>query len=227
MAHSSLALMVKGWKLAELREFCAEKGMKWRFTTPKAPHHNGCAEALVKTCKKALQKVIGNQVLSPFELYTYLLEVANLVNSRPIGRVPNDPDDGTYISPNDILLGRSTSEVPQGPFRETKNPRHRVEFVQKLVDSFWRKWSRDVFPSLVLRKKWHTKRRDVKVNDVVTYVDENAVRGKWTIGRIIKTFPGQDGKTRNVKIKTLCGQYVRPVTKIVVIVPVDEDKNEE
>ncbi len=226
-AEKELKEMVKGWKLEELREFCAEKGMKWRFTTPKAPHHNGCAEALVKTCKKALKKAIGNQVLSPFELYTYLFEVANLVNSRPIGRVPNDPDDGTYISPNDILLGRSTSEVPQGPFRQTKNPRHRVEFVQKLVDSFWRKWSRDVFPSLILRKKWHTQRRDVKVNDVVTYVDENAVRGKWMIGRIIETFPGQDGKTRNVKIKTLCGQYTRPVTKIVVIVPVDEDKDEE
>ena len=55
-------------------------------------------------------------MLSPFELYTYLLEAANLVNSRPIGRVPNDPDDGTYINPNDILLGRSTSDVPQGPF---------------------------------------------------------------------------------------------------------------
>ena len=162
-------------------------------------------------------------MLSPFELYTYLLEAANLVNSRPIGRVPNDPDDGTYISPNDILLGRSTSDVPQGPFRQTKNPRYRVEFVQKLVDSFWTKWSRDVFPSLVLRKKWRTQRRDVKVNDVVTYVDENAVRGRWTIGRIVKTFPGQDGKTRNVKIKTLSGQYVRPVTKIAVIVPVDEE----
>ena len=62
---------------------------------------------------------------------------------------------------------------------------------------------------------------------MVTYVDENAVRGKWTIGRVIETFPGQDGKTRSVKIKTLCGQYVRPVTKIVVIVPVDEDKDEE
>ena len=67
-AEKELKEMVKGWKLAELREFCAEKGMKWRFTTPKAPHHNGCAEALVKTCKKTLQKVIGNQVLSPFEL---------------------------------------------------------------------------------------------------------------------------------------------------------------
>ena len=151
-AEKELKEMVKGWKLEELREFCAGKDMEWRFTTPKAPHHNGCAEALVKTCKKALKKAIGNQVLSPFEVYTYLLEAANLVNSRPIGRAPNDPDDGTYISPNDILLGRSTSDVPQRPFRPTKNRRHRVEFVQKLVDSFWTKWSKDVFPSLVLRK---------------------------------------------------------------------------
>ena len=52
----------------------------------------------------------------------------------------------------------------------------------------------NVFPSLVLRKKWHTQRRDVQLNDVVTYVDENAVRGKWTIARVIETFPGQDRK---------------------------------
>ena len=102
--EKELKEMVQGWKLEELREFCAEKDMEWRFTTPKAPHHNGCVEALVKTCKKALKKAIGNKVLSPFELYLNLLEAANLVNSRPIGRVPNDPDDGTYISPNDIYI---------------------------------------------------------------------------------------------------------------------------
>ena len=82
------------------------KGHGMRFTTPKAPHHNGCVEAMVKTCKKALKKVVGDQTLTPFELYTYLLESANLVNQRPIGRAPNDPDDGSYLRPNDILLGR-------------------------------------------------------------------------------------------------------------------------
>ena len=34
-AEKELKEMVKGWKLEELREFCAEKGMEWRFTTPK------------------------------------------------------------------------------------------------------------------------------------------------------------------------------------------------
>ena len=32
------------------------------------------------------------------ELYTCLLEVANLMNQRPIGRITNDPDDGLYLS---------------------------------------------------------------------------------------------------------------------------------
>ena len=124
--------------------------MQWKFTTPASPHQNGrCAEALMKTpCKIALEKAIGAQVLTPFELYTCLLEVANLVNHRPIGRIPDDPDDGSYLCPNDILLGRASSHVPQGSFRETKNPRLRVEFVQKIVDSFWKRWTRDVFPSL-------------------------------------------------------------------------------
>ena len=153
-AERELKEMVVGWDKKTLQEFCAERGMEWKFIMPNAPHHNGCAEAMVKSCKRALKKVVGNQMLTPFELYTYLLESANLVNQRPIGRTPNDPDDGSYLCPNDIVLGRSTSEVPQGPFKPTKNPRDRFEFVQKLVDSFWKRWSRDVFPTLVLRKKW-------------------------------------------------------------------------
>ena len=87
--------------------------MEWRFTTPKAPHQTGCAEAMVKTCREALKKVLGDQTLTPLELYTYLLESANLVNQRPVGRAPNDPDDGSYLCPNDILLGRATLEVLQ------------------------------------------------------------------------------------------------------------------
>ena len=78
------------------------------FITPCAPHQNGCAEALLKACKKAFKTAIVEHVLAPFELYTCLLEAGNLVNQRPTGRIPNDPDDGAYLCPNDILLGRAT-----------------------------------------------------------------------------------------------------------------------
>ena len=85
--------------------------MEWKFITPAAPHHNGCAEASVRRAKKALKTAIGEQILTPFESYTCLLEAANLVNQRPIGRISNDPDDGSFICPKDILLGRATAMV--------------------------------------------------------------------------------------------------------------------
>nr|XP_054768267.1 uncharacterized protein LOC129275809 [Lytechinus pictus] len=181
-AEKELRAMVQGWSESQLREFCAERGIQWKFVTPSAPHQNGCVESLVKSCKTALRKAIGDQILRPFELLTCLTEVANLVNQRPIGRVPNDPDDGSYLSPNDMLLGRASTSVPQGPFRETPNPRHRVEFVQRIINSFWKVWNRDVFPLLVPRRKWNVEKRNVRVGDIVLMSDPNSVRGKWTLG---------------------------------------------
>ena len=79
--------MVQGWDAKNLREFCAEKRMKWPFITPAVLHQNGCAKCLIKSCKRALKKAIGDQKLTAFELYTCLLEAANLVNQRSIGPV--------------------------------------------------------------------------------------------------------------------------------------------
>ena len=146
-------------------------------------------------------------MLTLFELYTVLQEVSSLVNQRPIGRPPNDPNDGAYLCPNDMLLGRASSRISQGPFKETNNPRHRVEFVQQIVDSFWKRWIRDTFPSLVPRRKWDAQKRNVRLDDVVNVADTNAGRGKWFIGRVVQVYPGSDGKVRNVKIKTATGKY--------------------
>ena len=221
-AEAELRKMIQGWDKTKLREYFHNKGMEWKFITPDAPHQNGCAEALVKSCKRALKKAIGEQVLSPFELYTYFMEVANLVNQRPIGRIPNDPDDGSYICPNNILMGRATPEAPQGPFRETKNPRHRVEYVQQIVDSFWKCWIRDVFPALVPLKKWRTEKRNVRVDDIVVLLtDSSAIRGSWKIGRVTEVFPGKDGLVRNIKVKTASGTYRRAVTRISILHPAE------
>jgi hypothetical protein len=104
---------------------------------------------------------------------------------------------------------------------QTKNPRHRVEFIQKIIDSFWKRWYRDVFPSLVPRKKWKVERRNVRVDDILVVQDSNAVRGNWTTGRVVNVFPGKDGKIRNLKVKTATSYYERPITKIAVIYPAE------
>ena len=176
-AERVLREMIEEFDTDQLQEFCAGRGINWIFITLAAPHQNGCAEALVKSSKRALKIAIGEQVLRPFELYTCLMEVANLLNQRQIGRILNNPDDGAYLCPNDLLLGRATPEVPQGPFQETKDRRQRVGFVQKIVKSFWKRWIRDIFPSLVQQKKLHMDRRNVQPNDTVIVAESNAIRG--------------------------------------------------
>eukprot|EP00794_Sanderia_malayensis_P000824 gene824-121_t len=220
-ADRVLREMMEGFYADQLRKLCTERGTQWIFTTPAAPYQNGCAEALVRSCKRALKIAIVEQVLRPFELYTCLLEVANLLNQRPIGQIPNDPDDGAYLCPNDLLLGRATSEVPQGPFQEAKDARQRVQFVQQIVNSFWKRWIRDVFPSLVPQTKWHVDKRNIQPDDIVIVADSNAIRGKWNIGRIVETFPGSDGRVRNVKLKTATGLYSRAITKVAVMCPAE------
>jgi hypothetical protein len=179
----------------------------------------------VKSCKKEIKKAIGDTLLTPFELHTCLVEVANLLNQRPIGKLSQDPDDGTYICPNDILLGRATNAVPQGPFRKTDNPLRSGSPLSKDHRLFWKRWSVEVLPRLVPRKQWNRKNRNVRVDDWVIIADPNAVRGNWKNGRIIRVFPGDDGLVRNVEVKTATGNYRRPITKLCVIYPVEGFKD--
>ena len=107
-AERELSLMIEGWDKTKLSEYCAARGMKWQFTTPLAPHQKGCCEVLVKSTKSTLKKALGKAVRTPFEPYTCLFEVVNLLNERPIGRIPNDPDDGACLCPNDIMVEQPT-----------------------------------------------------------------------------------------------------------------------
>ena len=129
-------------------------GFLWKFTP---------ADAI----KRTLKLTIGDNILTFSELQTVCFEVANLVNERPIGRHSTSPDDGTYLCPNDVLLGRSSPRIPSEPFKETSNLRHRFEFVKRIINRFWKKWTTDYFQSLIVRKKWHTSARNVKEGDIV------------------------------------------------------------
>ena len=68
-------------------------------------------------------------MLNYSELLLVLTECANLLNERPNGYHPRYPGDGVYLSPNDLLLERSTSRIPSGPFEETLNPKKRFNLV--------------------------------------------------------------------------------------------------
>ena len=87
--------------------------------------------------KRALSTAVGEQIMSYSEFQTYTFETDQLVIQRPIGVYPFNPDDGTYICPNDLVLGRASPSVPQGSFKERCIRLHRFDFIQTLVNVFW------------------------------------------------------------------------------------------
>ena len=108
-------------------------GIKYKtelgFSPADAPWQNGATEALIKPIKRALNNAIGEEVMSFSELQTVMFEAAQLVNQRPIGAHPTSPEESPYLCPNDLLLGRSTSHVPQGPFLEQAGMKHRLDYI--------------------------------------------------------------------------------------------------
>lgn len=93
---------------------------------------------------------------------------------------------------------------------------------------------RDFFPTLIVRQKWHTNVRNVKVCDVVLIQDSNAVRRHWKLAQVTKAKPGKVGNVRDVELRykvqepgsTYHGQVDskthRSVHRIVIILPVEE-----
>ena len=157
-----------------------------------------------------------------------------MLNERPIGRHPTSPDVGHYLCPNNFLLGRATTRVPHGPFKEYVNNRQRFELVQLIASGFLEKMVNNYFPSLIVRQKWHTGHRSIAIGDIVLIQDTNAIRGQWKLGRVSEVEKSKDGYVRNchVKYKLLNSDSSinkrfttirRAVQRLIVILPVEED----
>lgn len=179
------------------------EGVIWKYNRPSdAPWYNGASESLIKSVKRNLCIAIGDSVLTFGELQTALFNVASMMNERPIGVKPCfNLELGNYLCPNDLLLGRATVNCPQGTYGSDGDHKRRLEFIQKIVESFWKKWQRDFFPTLIVRQKWHTNRRNVRVGDVVLVQDANALRGTWKLAQVIEANPGRDGVVRDVDLR--------------------------
>ena len=72
-------------------------------------------------------------------------------------------------------------------------------------------------PNRLLRSKWHEKKENVEVGDLVLEIDANRKRAKWQMALVEGVFPGSDDLVRKVKIRTSKGTYERPIAKLCLI----------
>ena len=58
------------------------------------------------------------------------------------------------FTPNHLLLGKATIEVPDIDYDEGDKFSARIAYVQQVHRAWWDRWIQDVLPTLVLCKRW-------------------------------------------------------------------------
>lgn len=87
---------------------------------------------------------------------------------------------------------------------------------------YWKRWTKEVLPDLIPRRKWNQEVIPLQVGDLVLVVDPNGPRSSWPRGLIKEVLPGRDGRVRAVKIKTKNGELLRSAARVARL-PIAEE----
>ncbi|XP_072936553.1 uncharacterized protein [Epargyreus clarus] len=200
--------------------------IRWKFIPPGAPNMGGAWERLVRSIKTALAVTLKERHPKEEVLHTLLLEAEHLVNSRPLIEADEDNEEGA-LTPNHFLIGRSCG-TRMGTFTdEDLTGRRTWRTAQRLADHFWSRWVKEYLPTLIPRRvDARAATRDLQCGDTVLIVDSTLPRGAWPRGEVVRTFPGPDGRTRVLEVRTTGGVLKRPSSKLVLLVPARRDEEQ-
>ncbi len=154
-----------------------------------------------------------------------------MINSRPLAC--NQWAESRPLCPEDLMLGWARSGQPVVNLETGQQLTRRFRIVQQAKEEFWDRWVKEVFPSLLKQQKWLKYKRGTKIGDIVLKKDETAAGQTYKYARVTKVHVGIDGKVRAADIEyKVPGEdrfrvTTRPVHKLVLIIPIEEQVIEE
>ncbi|GBL82097.1 hypothetical protein AVEN_50652-1 [Araneus ventricosus] len=155
---------------------------------------------------------------------TFLCQIEACINSRPLTPLSSDPSDISALTLGHFLIGSSLLDLPEPTNAQPKLLLSvRWQTIQDQRKQFWSRWSREYLHHLQHRPKWASPKRDLQIDDLVLGQDPVSSPLHWILGRIVKTFPGQDARARVAAVGTRDGEITRSISKISLILPGRED----
>lgn len=189
----------------------------------------GFYERLNALVKRGLRKSIGKICLTSSQLYTVLVEVEAVVNSRPIVYVGTELDDWC-LCPADFLSLNPKTGIPENcTVYDAKDPLFQPNFSsserllqiwekgQKHLNVFWKIWAEDYLLSLRERTQLQLRGPRIRAKSPphvgeVVLIKDNLPRGTWKLGRIEELITSQDGEVRSANIRLPSGNIIgRPL----------------
>ncbi|KAJ8724347.1 hypothetical protein PYW08_015821 [Mythimna loreyi] len=204
---------------ASVAEHLEATNTEWHFIPPHAPNFGGLWEAGVKSTKFHLKRVIGESTLTYEELSTLLTQVEACLNSRPMSIINSeDPSEPIPLTPGHFLVGEPLISVPDYNYESLSvNSLTRWQYVQRMLQSFWRRWSQEYLANLMSRYKWSSRVPEPNIGDVVLIKEDDLPPSRWALGRVLEKHPGDDQVTRVVTLRTKSSTIKRPTNKICIL----------
>ena len=110
----------------KIKQTVTNKGVKWNFNPPMAPHFGRVHESMIKSAKRAIKAILGNADVTDEELMTAIIGAEGLINYWPLIYQTADPSDDVPLTSNHFLHGQIGGQFTPTTVDESDfNPRKR------------------------------------------------------------------------------------------------------
>ena len=178
----------------------------WHFVPIGSPHFNGLPESMVKVLKRTLKLTLhpGVELTYP-ELQTLLAKITYTVNSRPLGLTSvsegsQQEDVMMPLTPNMLLLGRSSSVSPPMVYSSDDRFCTRLAYVSQVEQEWWDRWIKNVLPTLLAYRKWKVKRENLDKGDIVMLRYAKHFKDDYCLAKVTDVHKDPDGLVRQVTV---------------------------
>ncbi|XP_050340593.1 uncharacterized protein LOC126767010 [Bactrocera neohumeralis] len=158
---------------------------------------------------------------------TTIEEKQSCLNSRPLSPASNEPTDLEPLTPGHFLVGGHLMAPPEPDVNESSaSIVNRWQKLKALHQSFCKRWKTEYLNEMQKRIKWKHPKTNIKTGELVVIKEDNLSPNEWRLGRIVNIHPGADTRVRVVDIITEKGQVTRPLAKLVLLPPYEEENLE-
>ena len=202
VANKELPTNKLDWKKVVSQNYATN----WTFVPVGAQHRNGISESTVKVMKKSLGLALNPGVEVTYaEMVTLLAKITYSINTRPLSIADTSPssqqeDVMLPLTPNHLLLGKATIDIPDMEFDEDDRFSARLAYVDQVYKAWWERWIQDVLPTLVPCKRWKDTRKNLKPGDIVMMKYAGQINDDYRLARVLEAFPDKKGLVRTVKV---------------------------
>ena len=179
----------KTFKAVEVQNFMPYLRIKWNFILEKSPWWGGFYERMVRSIKNTLKKLVGASSLDYEQLNTVLVQIENVINSRPLTYM-NDENLNESLTPYHLIYGRNIATNKASLLKMTidgASLRLNCKKIDIILQHFAKRFTNEYLSLLHECYTYRTGKTDedsrLYVGDIVLLREEFVSRMKWRKGK--------------------------------------------